>query len=55
MKSKDIIYVLNNIEDLLKKEKYKEIEEYIRQAKINVMATEDNLEDYIDEVIATLE
>ncbi len=55
MKSKDIIDVLNNIEDLLREEKYKEVEEYIRQTKINAMANENNLEDYIDEVISTLE
>lgn len=55
MKSKDIIDVLSNIEDLLKEKKYKEIEEYIRKTKINAMATESNIEDYIDEVISVLE
>lgn len=55
MKSKDIIDILNNIEELLKDKKYKEIQEYINTTKINVMANESKIENYIDDILSDLE
>ncbi len=54
MNSKDIVNMLDNIKELLNNKEYEEIMRYIETAKINIMATENALEDYIEDVVSAL-
>lgn len=54
MKTKEVIEILDNINNLLKEKEYQKAEEYILNKKINVMANESKIENYIDEILSDL-
>ena len=54
MKSEEIINMLDEINHLIEEKEYEKAQKCIKTAKINVLSKENNLDDYIDEIVNSL-